>query len=110
PPAAQTVLRLAATIWLRYESLVMHFEEHAAIARLFGETSEIEKIMLDRSIAFEYENKRTDPEWSLRTGGLHKITEHFFFLDEYFQGTNGAGFRALCERWAPVIIAEDGQD
>ncbi len=110
PPAAQNVLRQAATIWLRYHSLVIDFEERAAIARLFGETAEIEKIILDRSIAFEVENNKTDPEWSLRSMGLRNITEHFFFLDEYFQGTNGARFATLCERWAPRIIAEADQD
>ncbi|MGB2679147.1 MAG: ATP-dependent Clp protease proteolytic subunit [Candidatus Acidiferrum sp.] len=110
PPAAQKVLRQAANIWDRYHGLVTHFEEQAAIARLFGETTEIEKIMLASSISFECENNKTDPQWSLRTGGLNRINEHFFFLDEYFQGTNGACFAMLCERWAPLIIAEDGQE
>jgi ATP-dependent protease ClpP protease subunit len=110
PPAAQKVFRQAATIWDRYHGLVTRFEEQAAIARLSNETAEIEKIMLDRSIAFEYENRKTDPEWSLRAGGLNRISEHFFFLDEYFQGTNGAWFATLSERWAPLMIAEDDQE
>ena len=98
PPAAQKVLRQAANIWDRYHGLVTHFEEQAAIARLFGETTEIEKIMLASSISFECENNKTNPQWSLRTGGLNRINEHFFFLDEYFQGTNGACFAMLCEQ------------
>jgi hypothetical protein len=107
-PSAQKVLRQAATIWIRCYGLVTRFQEEVA-ARGSSEEADIERIMLDASIAFEYENNKTDRDWSLRTGGLGRINDHFFFLEAYFQGTNGVQFAALCERWAPLIVTKDAQ-
>jgi len=110
PPAACWVLGGGGGVWERYHGLVTHFEEEVAKACLPSETIDAEKLMLDACIAFEYENSKSDPEWSLRAGGLRKINEHFFFLDEYSRGTNGAWFATLSERWAPLVLAEDDRD
>lgn len=110
PPAAQKVLRDAAALWKRRSGLVTHFQEEVAKVRLSNEKADIEKIMLDVSVSFEYEHKNSDREWSLRTGGLHKINDHFFFLEEYSQYTNGAPFANLYERWAPLMVSSDDRD
>jgi ATP-dependent protease ClpP protease subunit len=109
-PNGQKVLRRADAIWNRCYGLVTHFQEEVARVRPSNDTADIEKLMLEASIAFEYRNNKTDREWNLRMGGLSRITDHFFFLDAYFQGTNGDQFTTLCERWAPLVDAHDDQD
>ena len=106
-PAAQAVLIRAAFNWNIRSGLVTHFEEEVRKVRLSGEPADIERLMLDSSVAFEYETRGTDREWSLRKRGLGKINEHFFFLDAYFRETNGIQFRALSEQWASPNLTED---
>jgi ATP-dependent protease ClpP protease subunit len=109
-PAAQNVLRRAGAIWERHCGLLTHFQEEVAKVRLSSRSVDIEKIMLDASIAFEYENNKTDPEWSLRTGGLSRINEHFLYLDAYSHVTNEEQFATLRERWGPPYVANDDRD
>jgi ATP-dependent protease ClpP protease subunit len=110
PTSAQEVLRRAGTIWTRCYGLVTQFEENVVKSRASGEAVDAEKIMLNVSISFEYENNKADHEWSLRTGGLSKINDHFFFLDSYFQVAHGVRFATFCERWAPHVVASDPQN
>ena len=107
PSSAQEVLRRAGIIWTRCYGLVTQFEEKVVKARASGEAVDAEMIMLNVSISFEYENNKSDNEWSLRTGGLSKINDHFFFLNSYFQVAHGVGFATFCERWAPLGVAGD---
>jgi ATP-dependent protease ClpP protease subunit len=110
PPAAQRVLRQSAALWSRHYGLVAHFQKKIAKIRLSNKTVNIEKIMLDASVTFEYENNEADRDWSLRAGGLSRINEHFFFLAECFHHTNCGRFAALRERWEPFIALTDNRD
>jgi ATP-dependent protease ClpP protease subunit len=105
---AQMVLSKAATFWNAHHNLVTLFEEEVAKAKLSSETVDIEKIMFDASIAFEYESKKADREWSLRTGGLSRINNYFYFLAS--QDPNGDRFATFNERWASLVAADDDQD
>jgi hypothetical protein len=96
-------------LWLAQAS-VARYQEGIANARFSNETADFDKIMLDTSIAFEYENNKTDDEWSLRTGGLSKINDDFFYLEAYFQCSGGPRFASICERWAPLIIGNDERE
>jgi hypothetical protein len=69
------------------------------------ESAEIEKLILNLCLELEFESRTT--EWSLRNGGLSRIVDHFVFLDACFHGVQ---FTALCERWAPILLAKDEQE
>jgi ATP-dependent protease ClpP protease subunit len=106
-PAAQGVLLRTAFYWNRRCGLIAQFEEEVAKVRLSSETADVDRIMLDTSIAFEYEKHGAERKWSLRRGGLGNINEHFFFLDAYSRETNGIQFAALAERWAHRVLPKD---
>jgi ATP-dependent protease ClpP protease subunit len=109
-PGAGAVLRQAGSAWLRRGAILTHFLDAVAKVRPCGDAADIERIMLDASIAFEYQNNKADGRSGLRTGGLRRINEHFFFLDAYFRSINGVRFAELCGRGASLALTKDELD
>jgi hypothetical protein len=107
-PGGQDVLKNATTIWRSRSGLVTRFEEQLAALRPCSESAEIEKLMLNLCLESEFESRTTD--WSLRSGGLARVVDHFIFLNAYFQGAHGVQFGKICQRWAPVFLPKDEQE
>jgi hypothetical protein len=104
-PNAQNVLRNAATIWGNRRGVVTRFEKEFARVRPCSESVEVGNLMLNLCVESQFENRTT--EWGLRNGGLSRIVDHFVFLDACFHDVQ---FTALCERWAPILLAKDQQE
>jgi ATP-dependent protease ClpP protease subunit len=109
-PSAQNVLSRANRIWNTSKGLVTHFQKK--IGRGRGHRSgkaDLQKIMLNASMAFEYQSNSDNPDWSLSCGGLKRIREHYAFLEEHFQNATGDQVGKLCERWAPSTPAKEDE-
>jgi hypothetical protein len=107
-PGGQDVLKNATTIWRSRSGLVTRFEEQLSALRPCSESVEIEKLMLNLCLESEFESRTT--VWSLRSGGLARVVDHFIYLDAYFQGAHGVQFGKICHRWAPVFLSKDEQE
>ena len=90
-PAAGKVLDLAIHLFNSYQALLLQFRKRLRRGRRVTQ-EHLQKLMLHASIAFEYENRAGGPVWD---GGLSEISDHFFFLNNYFDVTR------LCE-WVRV--------
>lgn len=104
-PSARKVLKKAITRWDSYDGLLTHFQKEIGRGRRTSEKADLQKSMLHASIACEYQSNERNPAWSLGNGGLSRIRDHFFFLDEYFRNADEDEIGKLCEWWAPVTDA-----
>jgi len=104
--SAQNALDQALKRWDRYNSLVMHFEKKPPKGSGFNPVT-FEESMLRASTAFEIQQNKKDPNWSLLDDSLRRITDDCLLLAEYMQSAYGNQFRQLCQRWASTILTQD---
>ncbi len=79
-PAARKVLELAIHLRDTHDDLLVHFHKRLRRGRAVTK-DHLRKLMLHASIAFEHE---TNASISAFDAGLSGITEHFHFLNSYF--------------------------
>ena len=79
-PAALTVLDRALPLFNSYNGLLHHFEKRLRRGRIVTETR-LRRLMLQASMAFEYESGESDSSFD---GGMSRISDHFYFLNSYF--------------------------
>lgn len=79
-PAGQTIVDLAIPLWHDYNGLFVQFRKRLRRGRAVTRAY-LQKLMLNASVAFEYENHKDEVAWD---GGLGRISEHFYFLNAYF--------------------------
>lgn len=79
-PAGQEVLELAIPLCASYNGLMFHFRKKLRRGRTVTK-EHLQNLMLHASIAFEYESRKGKSAWD---GGLGEISEHFYFLNAYF--------------------------
>jgi hypothetical protein len=79
-PAGQEVLEMAIPLWRTYNGLLLHFHKRLRRGRRVT-GARLQRLMLHASIAFEDESNEGKPAWD---GGLSRISEHFYFLNAYF--------------------------
>jgi hypothetical protein len=73
------VLARAIPLWHSSNGLLLHFQKKLRRGR--SVTSEhLRKLMLYSAVAFEFE-KGDPPDWD---AGLSRISDHFYFLNAYF--------------------------
>lgn len=93
----------------RYSSLLEAFhiafkkkgvDEHKRMAQ--AEAAVIKKI-----IDFEVSSHKNDPDWSFRSGGLSRLNDDFFLLNEYIQSSLSEQFVSVCERWGHFALTEE---
>jgi ClpP protease-like protein len=85
-PAGQKVLELAIPICDSHNALLLQFQKRLRRGRAVNKAY-LQKLMLHASIALEYERNKGNPAWD---GGLSRISDHFYFLNAYFD------FGTLC--------------
>jgi ATP-dependent protease ClpP protease subunit len=79
-PAGLTVLDRAIPLFDSYNGLLHHFEKRLRRGRIVTETR-LRRLMLQASVAFEYESGESDSAFD---GGMSRISDHFYFLNSYF--------------------------
>jgi ATP-dependent protease ClpP protease subunit len=78
-PVGQEVLARAIPLWHSSNGLLLHFQKKLRRGR--SVTSEhLRKLMLYSAFSFEFE-KGDPPDWD---AGLGRISDHFYFLNSYF--------------------------
>jgi len=105
--SATTVLDQALLRWGRYNGLLTRFQRFRAKGSKPKITSaNIERMMLRASIDFEFDSNKANPDWTFRDGGLLRVNDDFFLLQEYLQSAYSDQFKQLCERWSTAVLTE----
>jgi ATP-dependent protease ClpP protease subunit len=79
-PAGRKVLDLAIPLFRSYNGLLLRFQKRLRRGRVVSKTS-LRRSMLHASSEFEYESSETDSAFD---GGMSRISDHFYFLNAYF--------------------------
>jgi hypothetical protein len=79
-PAAQEVLELAIPLWQSYNSLLLHFQKKLRRGRTVTK-EHLQMLMMYASIACDREGHNGESRWD---GGWSNISDHFYFLNAYF--------------------------
>lgn len=94
--AGQRVVRRARAMQTRSEALAHYYRKERDASHPLGK-AELEKLMLNASVAFEYQRRHR----LLSAGGLSRINESFFFLREFVGEEQGAQIGDFCD--APAV-------
>ncbi len=78
--AAQKVLETAIPLSDSYDRLLLQFQKRLRRGRAVTK-SHLKKLMLHASMAFDYQTNQGAQDWD---GGLSRISDHFYFLNAYF--------------------------
>jgi hypothetical protein len=73
-----------------------------------GSRRDIQKALLDASIAFEVGTNGRSPDWSPKTEGLRRISSCYFFLDELSNGDELIRFRGQDRDFLVFFLALGG--
>jgi hypothetical protein len=104
---ANKILSQARARYQRYNSLITHFLKLAVRSKRFmkGSTeAHSEGLMLRAIINFEVLQHKSDPAWNFRDGGLVRLTDNFYLLQEYLASARSDQFRQLCDRWGIWVL------
>jgi ATP-dependent protease ClpP protease subunit len=103
------ILKQAHGRYQRYNSLISHFLKLAVKSKRFMEGSSeahSEGLMLRAIVYFEIREHQTDSTWNFRDGGLVRLTDDFYLLQEYLASWRSDQFRQLCDRWADFVLTD----
>jgi ATP-dependent protease ClpP protease subunit len=106
---AAKILTQAHARYQRYNALISHFLKLAVKSKRFMEGSteaHSEGLMLRAIINFEVRQHKADPEWNFRDGGLVRLTDNFYLLQEYLASARSEQFRKLCDRWGAFVLTD----
>jgi len=78
--AGQTVLQRAIPLWESYNGLLLQFQKRMRRGRSVSK-ARLRRLMFHASAAFEWERNQDAGVWD---GGLGRISDHFHFLNAYF--------------------------
>jgi ATP-dependent protease ClpP protease subunit len=106
---AQDLLNRARKRYTRYSDLLEQL-----MAAVKGVTegidqrrAEMEAAVLKKIIDREVSNHETDKDWNFSDGGLARVNDDFFLLNEYIVCFQGEQFRKLCERWGRFVLTKE---
>jgi ATP-dependent protease ClpP protease subunit len=93
-PAGQQILKRSTANCGAYRGLLNCFRTRMRKVRS-ATRMDVQKAMLNASVAFELHTNGSRSNWSLSNGGLRRINDCFFFLDEFFGNASGDELGAL---------------
>jgi len=66
--------------------------------------AQVESAIIKKIIDFEVRAHKNEPDWSFRTGGLARLNDDYFLLNEYISSSQSDHFKKLCKRWGPFAL------
>lgn len=74
---------------------------------LHKRVAQVEAAVIKKIIDFEVANHKADPDWSFHSGGLSRLNDDFFLLNEYIMSSQSEQFKNICERWGHFALTEE---
>jgi ATP-dependent protease ClpP protease subunit len=107
---AKPVIDQAYKRYQRYNDLITHFLKVATRDKRFmggGGRAYSEGVMLRGIINFEIASNKKNKEWTFQDGGLVRLTDDFYLLQEYFSSVASDQFRQICGRWGQFVLSDE---
>jgi ClpP protease-like protein len=109
-PKAKPVIDQAYKRYQRYNDLITHFLKVATRDKRFmggGSRAYSEGVMLRGIINFEIASNKKNKEWTFQDGGLVRLTDDFYLLQEYFSSVASDQFKQICGRWGQFVLTDE---
>jgi hypothetical protein len=58
-------------------------------------------------VDFEIKDRAKDKTWNFQYGGLDRVNDDFFLLNEYLETSQSDRFRRLCSKWGYFLLSEE---
>lgn len=107
---AKPVIDQAYKRYQRYNDLITHFLKVATRDKRFmagGSRAYSEGVMLRGIINFEIASNKKNKEWTFQDGGLVRLTDDFYLLQEYFSSVASDQFKQICGRWGQFVLTDE---
>lgn len=109
---AKPVIDQAYKRYQRYNDLITHFLKVATRDKRFmggggGGRAYSEGVMLRGIINFEIASNKKNTDWTFRDGGLVRLTDDFYLLQEYFSSVASDQFKQICGRWGQFVLTNE---
>lgn len=85
----------------RYDALL----DIAAKATKNTSTAKTEASRIKAIVDFEVKSNKKDPNWTFQGGGLARLNEDFFLLNEHLAGSEDDRFDRLCSAWGKLALS-----
>ena len=69
--------------------------------------ADVEAEIIKKIIDFEVANHKKEPDWSFHAGGLSRLSDDFFLLNEYVISSGSDQFKRICERWGQFALTPE---
>jgi hypothetical protein len=69
--------------------------------------AQAEAAVIKKIIDFEVSSHKNDPDWRFGSGGLSRLNDDFFLLNEYIQSSLSDQFESVCERWGHFALTPE---
>jgi hypothetical protein len=69
--------------------------------------AQVEAAIIKKIVDFEVKKHKRNPEWTFRGGGLSRLNDDFFLLNEFISTSQSEQFKKLCERWAQFVLTPE---
>lgn len=109
---AKPVIDQAFKRYQRYNDLITHFLKVATRDKRFmagggGGRAYSEGVMLRGIINFEIASNKKNKDWTFQDGGLVRLTDDFYLLQEYFSSVASDQLKQVCGRWGQFVLTDE---
>lgn len=89
----------------RYDALL----KAAKRKKAYKEVAKTEAARIKAIVDFEVTNNKGDKDWTFQGGGLTRLTDDFFLLNEHLASSQSDRLNALCSQWGWFSLSKDEQ-
>lgn len=87
----------------RYEALL----KEAKRKRNFKSVARTEAARIKAIVDFEVENNKNDKNWTFQDGGLTRLNDDFFLLNEHLASSQSERLNRLCAQWGKFALSDE---
>lgn len=104
---AKTLFTTARERHGRYDQLLKKVKNQRIPKR--ARLAKIEEARIRAILEFELEENKGNKNFSFQNGGLTRLTDDFFLLNEYLVGSQSDRLNRLCQRWGFFALSDDNK-
>jgi hypothetical protein len=93
----------------RYDALLKAAQSSKA-SKHKRRLAKMEAIRIKAIVDFEVENNEGDKNWSFQGGGMTRLTDDFFLLNEHLASSQSDRLNRLCSQWGKFALSKDEQN
>lgn len=105
-PKARTVFDKAKERYGRYEALLVNVVKKDKAGIGPKRLAQTEAARLKAIIDFEVATNKKNPSWTFKDGGLSRLADDFFILNEYLESQQSDRFKNWCRRIGQFALSD----